>query len=336
MDLMPVPEYKLGLDYSAADLGQQYVLYTKQKPNDPTIWQVYLELGQDTPAEKRSSLGRERLKLDSPCAEFQLTSRGLVFSWLEGPPLELSGQLRNCILIFELAGVKHFLRLRKPVEIASVVVLLEKSPQLVPIECPNLPRSDLIFMEIIDARDFPAGVERDIPGDRLKANQAGRLLPSGWDKTEIRVSIRKRQRDLAITMEPGFYLGKQRLEMTHGEITSASLRTQKTLADNTRKLAIFERRLQQIPSEAQTVANSDIPVAAKNALTGKLMNEQKAAQSGVARLSDVIPKNREAIARLTALADFAGRIHGKAQVRLRVFLSTKSGEIDLLLAGRPE
>lgn len=324
------------LDPTAADLPKGQTLGLARSETDDSVWQIQLQPAADRPAVDpavaESVFARPSFTTPIAIARLIASDRGIAFQWeSEVPnvkfPKTEAMQLMNCLLAMKRPTRTSKVALRRPLRGSVVPLDLTESPQRTVIEVLHLPRTDRLRLIVEPRHGLAENVDREPLDESVGVGRKMKLIPQATWKAEFQFDIQVLSGELTLFHRPYFsILANQKQDFTFERLTEAvSTTTQKIRRDNDR-FNELQSRLREISSEASSVNSARATAAQKNAVVSRLMQERKAAISGLERLSKSIPLTEEALDKLQEYASLASNLHLQSQVEVQVTVATDTDE----------
>jgi hypothetical protein len=315
----PTEPLNVSLSSTAAALGEQAALFVER--GESGLWTVYYVADLQKP-EVKTALGTLRF-----------AGRQFSFAWKSLELPELRRQVANCRLIVHHSSEQKAVQLRAVQQEGALKLDLEKAVQVRELTIADLPKLDLLRLEITELDGFegsPNVVVKSLPLG--KQTMIEFTEPPG---AEIEVRFQKLPTgNLAVRLEPLFREGESkefdltlpRLKTMEEGVTRALRTAERELPAEKRELAAKETALRRLRN-SQPSNPLEIP-AWKQAMNGMASDVDRTTRK-VARLTSDIPVHKARLAAVPKIREFLTKMHQSATIRLRIV--AECGEHDLVL-----
>jgi hypothetical protein len=321
---------ELRIDDAIADLKneQRFVLTRAPRFAEP-VWAIQLIPRAEKPAEAAADGART-------VAYLKLDQNRLLFAWNPRSQDPLGGQLRNCVLHLSDGLYTHALRLRPvPRETASALDF-DQERTVVAVDCAPLPARDQIYLEVVSLDGFDGDWHLDPTEGRVPLGEQLNIEHAS-PKVSIALEFEASETGLQVAIVPRYELSSRTDAFTAEQVRTTLVGLNKTLQENLRDLKVAQAAGQGIANRIRQIQSLPIPSGAQSraimyqrqAQVGQLQGGLKRAVSKARRLTNSIPRTKEALEGVKELATLGEQLRGQARIRFRIV--AQSGERGVVL-----
>jgi len=315
----PTEPLNVSLSSTAAAIGEQAAIFVER--SESGRWTVFYTADLQNPDVK------------TPLGTLRFAGRKFSFAWQSLDLPELRRQVANCRLVVHHGDEMKTVQLRAVQQEAAIKLDLEKANQVRELTIADLPRLDMLRLEITDLDGFegtPSVVMKSLPlGKETKIEFTE---PPG---AEIGVRFQKLPTgNLAVRLEPVFREGEAKefdltlpkLKAMEDGVTRALRTAERELPAETRELAAKQSALRKLKN-SQPSNFLEVPIW-RQAVTTMTADVDRTSRK-VARLTKDIPIYKARLEAVPKIREFLTKMHQSATIRLRVV--AECGEHDLVL-----
>ena len=320
----PTEPLMLALRSPAADLPPEAAIYA-QAAGEPGVWSVLYVEDVSAPANP------------TPLATIRLEGEQLGFAWTSATEnAELRRQVANCQLLVRCGPSVRLIQLRVPLAQAACKLDLSQDVQKLEFQLPDLPKTELVRLELTGLDDFPGGAQAK--SDSLAIGQE--TLIEFSEPAGAQIEIRFRQLtggQLTVQLEPVFKEnGSRTFDMTLPRLDAMEEGTTKALRADERDLPIQQNRLkaQQAALRKLQGAKPSNPLLLP-AWRGSIQSQEgdiKRTANRIVSLQKQIVAGQARLAAVPPIRSFLLSLHQRAAIRMRVVAECDDGQIVLVRA----
>ncbi len=315
----PAEPLNVSLSSTAAAIGEQAALFVERAESG--LWTVFYVADLQMPNVK------------TPLGTLRLAGRQFSFAWKSLELPELRRQVANCRLIVHHGDQRRPVQLRAPQQEAAIKLDLEKANQIREITLADLPKLELMRLEITGLEGFegsPNVIVKSLPlGKETKIEFT---QPVG---AEIQVRFQKLPTgNLAVRLEPIFREGESkefdltlpRLKAMEDGVTRALRTAERELPAEKRELAAKESGLRKLRGARPS---NPLAVPAWVQAVKDAEGDVDRSTRKIVRLTNDIPVFKARLEAVPKMRDFLTKMHQSATIKLRIV--AECGEHDLVL-----
>jgi hypothetical protein len=315
----PTEPLNVSLSSTAAAIGEQAAIFVERIESG--LWTVFYVADLQMPEAK------------TPLGTLRLTGRQFSFAWKSLELPELRRQVANCRLIVHHGEERKPVQLRAAQQEAAIKLNLEKANQIREITIADLPKLELLRLEINTLDGFegsPNVIVKSLPlGKETKIEFAE---PPG---AEIQVRFQKLPTgNLAVRLEPIFREGESkefdltlpRLKAMEDGVTRALRTAERELPAEKRELAGKELALRKLKGSQPS---NPLAIPGWKQAVNDMVGDVDRSSRKVARLTNDIPVFKARLEAVPKIRDFLTKMNQSATIRLRIV--AECGEHDLVL-----
>lgn len=317
---VPTEPITIAIRSMAANLPPQAAFFAEPAADNQS-WQFQYLASIESSAE-RTPLGT--LRLDGTIFKF---------AWLPEADPALRRQLANCLLHVKCGEHARYVQVRPPYPLGPCVLDLVTDKQTVEFELFDLPKTELVQLEVAELTGFPEGTT--ISGDTIEIGKESKIKFTKPAGAEIGLRLFKpKEGNLSLRLEPVFKENAAtEFDLTLTRLDALAKNVSERLAEAKRDLPAAERGHKSLVSQLNSLASrkpANIQqAAAYEQQATSLRSQIKRAASRIKHLQDEIPECEVRLAAVPEMRNFLQSLHDQAAIRYR--LVADCGDTDLVL-----
>lgn len=317
---VPAEPITIAIRSMAATLPAQAAYYAEPAADNQS-WQFQYLASIESSAER------------TPLGTLRLAGTIFKFAWLPAADPALRRQLANCLLHVKCGEHARYVQVRPPYPRGPCVLDLATDKQTVEFELFDLPKAELMQLEVGELEGFPEGTT--ISDNTIEIGKESKIKFTKPVGAEIGLKLFKpKEGNLSLRLEPVFKENAAtQFDLTLTRLDALAKNVNDRLAEAKRDLPAAERSHKSLVSQLNSLASrkpANIQqMAAYEQQATSLRSQIKRAASRIKHLQDEIPECEVRLAAVPEMRKFLESLHERAAIRYR--LVADCGETDLVL-----